>query len=337
MSAADWFRNSARYRGGWHVVPGTALLLRHVLPPLAAGASDQDVLRMFPALPPRHLPALRRLATADRPYRDRLAGRLSDFLERRPGAPDEPPAEDSASVLGDFFEENPVDWAFDRSAVRELTARMILFLRTDKPFCGAGGDPRNFPFASRQEFLDAWSACEFSRDQDGQGVQPDGLVRRRQGADLLDDYLAGRLSRRDLEDRWPRPGLELSLHRIAEEVFDELPPGRAGRLDEDVRALLLRCRDFLRLDIPYDWPRLRTPNALAVRLTSGGCFMCGLFLLLAVLMAVIFLENRPVGILLMLATVVLGTIIWLHSIVYREESPRRRILLETPWPFPPGS
>ena len=52
MKAPDWFSDSARACGGWHAVPGTSILLRHVLPSLAAGASHQDLLRTFPSLPP---------------------------------------------------------------------------------------------------------------------------------------------------------------------------------------------------------------------------------------------------------------------------------------------
>lgn len=338
MEAAEWFIDSARSFGGWHVVPGTSVLLRHVLPELAAGVSDEEILRLFPSLPSRLVGDLRVLATPDREFRDRLGRRLADYLQGRCPSPelDDPPPVDSAAVLPAYFEHNPVDWAFDRAAVRELTVRMILFLRTDKPFCGTAVDPRNFPFATRQELLEAWSASEFSRDQAGQPVRCDSLERRERAAELLDEYLASRVDRAALLERWPRPSLELALHRIPQGLPDVLPPGRPTELDGDLREMLCRCRDFLRHDLPYTWPPLHEPRMLALKITFGGCFMCGLFFVVAVLMTVCVFEGSAVAMLLMLAAAVLGTIVWLKSIVSREESPRRRTLLETNWPLPPA-
>ncbi len=128
---------------------------------------------------------------------------------------------------------------------------------------------------------------------------------RRRAAELISEYLAGRISGGDMEEAWPGSDRDKALEKIASEIFPEIGGGtlseefgEAGQ--EALRQILARCRAFLLSEYPYNWGLLRAPGCLT--LMAGWAV-----LLLLLSMAIMAIDEQWFGVFLALIPVMLLT------------------------------
>ena len=85
-------------------------------------------------------------------------------------------------------------------------------------------------------------------------------AKRRVGADLLRQFIAGEITNEQFHRNFPRSDSDAALRAILRSVWLTYSDFREHRLvgkdapKAEVRAILERCQLFLTTDLPFEWP-----------------------------------------------------------------------------------
>ncbi len=184
---------------------------------------------------------------------------------------------------GDCFEEMDDQM---RCFVRRILSRCVLFLKSNQP-CPLKMDQdwRCWPFHTLEAIKQVAQSLDSSMSVDQ--LYGHGIARsyRDEAVELLDQFLKGTISNKDLQTHWPVPKdpLERSMRDIHSYLLRSLPKGKLSEMGHSagqarIRQVVQRCQNFLKSDhyyLPMDWrPWEKDPGWFIIIVFVMVCCAC---------------------------------------------------------------